>query len=401
MIASLVLATIAFAGFSPERAQTAAVGASPDVAGARARVEQNAAQLAVSRDLLFPSFAANYAQVPQGNPPGPQIISRLVTVGLQTTITDFLAYGQSVRAGVLALTAARADADVAVRGERIKTIGLYYDALKARAIAEARDRALALAVTSRDAAQTRLRAGDAPRLDLLRAEVAVSRATADAEAAHAADANATEALRIETALPPDVPLQPANVSDPPPAPLDAAAATTTALGARAEIASALASFNAAQATRLASLRSGFPGIIVTAGETTGTDSGVSVGAPSITAQLTLPIGPVSHDRVRIEEGRIAEAQARLASARRTVALEVSAAARTSDALQRAAIAAARARTEAQAELTATELGYRNGATSSLELATARDTYTQALVAELSARYDAAKAAASFGLQIGR
>ncbi len=50
---------------------------------------------------------------------------------------------------------------------------------------------------------------------------------------------------------------------------------------------------------------------------------------------------------------------------------------------------------------ATELGYRNGASSSLEVASARATYAQAVVDDLSAQYDLQKAAATLEVEIGR
>lgn len=429
---ALLAAIAGFANLTPDAAQTAALSNSPDVAAARARVEQSAAQLAATRDVIAPSLLSSYAQVPQGNPPGPAITSRLVTVGLQTTIADFLGYSASVRQAVLALAGARADADVAVRSERIKTVGLYYDALRNRGVAEARARALQLAERARDAARTRFAAGDAPRLDVLRADVAVSKAIADFEAARVNDENATEALRVETGVPDATDLQ-AMRDDDMSAPGTVAfdTADTTALAAapvsanaaaaplvsapypsvaavrdaalvtRAEIVSADAAVNAAAAARAVARTSGLPAIVASGGYTSGTDSGVQIGGPSINVSLTLPIGGANTARVRAQNAQLAEARARASGARRTVLLEVTSAARSVAALERAAAASSRARAGADAELAAAELGYRSGASSSFELAGARDVDTQARVDEVSARYDLAKARATLRLEIGR
>ncbi len=456
MIATVLIAALSFANFPLDEALRRAVDNSPDVVAARARVAQSNAALGVARNLINPAISTAYAQAPQGNPPGPNIIARTLTVGLQTNVNDFLNYGASVRQSVLLLSASRADFATALRTERVRTIGLYYDALRYRAIAGARTRALALAVAQLDAAQKRFAAGDAPQLDVLRADVAVARATADLETARVADENALEALRIETAVPASllqatietalpVPSAPnaqnarknasragvlsgvrgvasnagvagvpgvasnARVPGVPGFPIagplgnvpSPEAAIATALGTRAEVASAMATSNAGEAARQLAQRSGLPAFTVTGGYTTGTDSGVPVGAPSITAALSVPLGAAAHDRVLIEEARVAQARAQIEVARRAVTLEVAASARNVAALQRASVASTRARQGAQAELAATQLGYRNGASSSLEVFSARQTYDQTVVDELGALYDLAKARATLDVEVGR
>ena len=490
---ALLAAAIGFANLAPDVAQTAAVTHSPDVAGASARIDQSVAALAANRDGIVPSILANYAQIPQGNPPGPNVVSRIVTIGLQSTVNDFFAYGATVRAGVLALVGARADYDVAVRTERVKTVGLYYDALRDRGIARAREHALELAGRALDAAKTRFGAGDAPRLDVLRADVAVAKATADLEAARATDQNSTEALRVETGLPANADLD-ATIDDAPPsnlgasaaratratipagtrgdgtfatpvasptpdrpssgsptatnasaspntaasaastadpsspgraaapsstslpiadssssgsasttagATVDAAAIGASALKLRAEVASADAGVSAALATRSAASAAGLPAIVASAGVASGTDSGVPIGGPSVNVSMTIPVGGASADKLHQQGAVVAEARAKSAAARRAVLLEVTATARSIGSLQRAAAASTRARIGADAELAATELGYRSGASSSFELASARDVDTQARIDELAAQYDLAKARATLQLEIGR
>jgi outer membrane protein TolC len=403
LIGPLLVAVLGFTNLTPSTAVDAALAHSPDVAAARARVLQSAASLAAARGTIVPSLAANYAQTPQGNPPGPNVISRLVTVGLQTNVADLISYGPAVRQQALLLESSRDDEAVAERDERIKTLGLYYEALKARAIASARDGALAAANAERDAARKRYDAGDAPKLDLIRADVAVAKATADLESARAADRNATEALRVETGL---TAVDLKETADTPSAtvaatPTDPDALVRRALAVRAEIASSVAAEHAAEAARALAQAAGFPALSLTGGYTAGTDSAVPIGAASVNVSLALPLGPSPHAKVRVEDGKVQEAAAKVASAKQAVTLEVAASARSLGALERAAAASTQARAELRLEVDATELGYRNGASSSLELTPARAAYAQALVDELSALYDVEKARSTLQLQVGR
>ena len=80
-----------FAGLSLDEAVRAALAGSPDVVAARARLDQSRYALEAARSGIAPSFVSNYVQVPQGNPPGPNITSRQVSAGLQWTIGDFIA----------------------------------------------------------------------------------------------------------------------------------------------------------------------------------------------------------------------------------------------------------------------------------------------------------------------
>jgi CzcA family heavy metal efflux pump len=392
-----------FAGLSLDDAVRAAIATSPDVEAARARRDQSRYALDAARSGLAPSFIANYAQVPQGNPPGPNIISRQVNAGLQWTIGDFIGFAPAAREAALTLAAAQADEAAAESAEKVKVIGLYFDALKARAVADARRGALALATTQRDASAVRVKAGDAPQLDVTRADVAVAKAQADLESALAGDQNAAAALRAETAAPANaldttLPGQPSPIA---PALLDPQAVVAMASKLRPEIASARLTAQAAQAAVATAKAAGFPALTISGGYLVGTDSGVPINAPSINANLTLPIGHGAHDRVAIAAAKAVEAKAKTAGIERRILLDVAASSRTLGASQRAAAATTRARQSAQAELSATEVGYRNGASSSLEVASARATYSQAVVDELSARYDLEKARATLETEVGR
>jgi outer membrane protein TolC len=469
MIREALLVLLEFAQLPLDRALQAAVVRSPEVAAANARVAEAAAAVDGARAVLVPALTGGYAQIPQGNPPGPAIVSRMASAGLQTNVADFLAYGPSVRQNVLLLESSRDDAAVAERSERLKTAGLYFDALKARAVVAARAKSLDLASAQRDAAQKRFAVGDGPHLDVVRADVAVARATADLETARGADADATNALALETglsisdlaatadagssrsSLPASAPasatpssqsmrsvrssslqstqssssssssslsslslssqtsqslrspslLSSSSSAAPQAGDPDADASVARALAGRAEIASALAAQHAQEAAERVAASGGFGSLTVGGGYTAGTDSGVPVGGPSVNVALTLPLGSGAQSRVRVESGKVAEARAKVEGVKRSVILEVGAAARDVGALRRAAEASTRGREAAEEELAATALGYRNGASSSLEVASAQTTYAQALVDESSALYDLAKGRLTLQLDEGR
>ncbi len=390
---------IAFADLALDRAQSAALATSPDVKLAEAVVRENAAALAGARGALGPTITGSYVEAPQGGSNNDIISQRLTTVGLQTTVGDVLAYSPLVAAAAATLRSAQASLVAAQRTERVRVIGLYYDALKARAIAQARDNALRTAQQQRDAAAIRVRAGDAPRLDLTRANVAVARATATAEIARAADQNATEALAVESGS--TSPLD-RTVDQPLPssteiAPADAVA---RALANRADVRAARETTAAAQAATAAARRATFPAITVGAGYEQGVDAGVRIHGPTLNVSLGIPLNGTARSQVAQKTAILAQNVARMQAQERQISLDIASAARNLAAAQRATAASTQARQEAFNELQATDLGYRNGASSSLELSTARDTYTQALVDELSSVYDELKARATLELGVG-
>jgi outer membrane protein TolC len=390
---------IAFADLSLAQAESAAVATSPDVTLADAVVRENAAALAGVRGALGPSVTGSYVEAPQGGANNETISQRLTTVGVQTTVGDLLSHSPLVAGAAATLRSAQSSLVAAQRTERVKVIGLYYDALKARAIAQARDTALRTAQQQRDAATIRVRAGDAPRLDVVRANVAVARATAAAETARAADQNSTEALVVEanakTPLDRTVDQQLPAASDI--APADAVA---RALATRADVRAARETTAAAQAAAAAARRASFPALTVGAGYEKGVDGGVRIQGPTLNVTVGIPLNGAARSQVAQRTAIVAQDVAKAQAQERQIALDVAAAARNLAASQRATAASTQARQEAFNELQATDLGYRNGASSSLELANARDTYTQALVDELSSVYDELKARATLELGVG-
>jgi outer membrane protein TolC len=391
---------LAFAGLSLEGAQQAAVSSSPDLSAANAVVNQNAAALAAARSALGPALVSGYGVTPQAGANGNTITSRMLTVGVQTTIGDIAAYSPLVAAAIANLRTAQSGRQAAALAERLKVIGLYYNALKARAVRGARESALAAANEQSTAAQIRFKAGDAPNLDVVRARVAVAKATSDAEFARVADTNATEALRIETGA-----LESAFTTTTPAPPqslavLDPASAVARARLLRPELAASQQTTAAAQAAQRAARRATLPAVTLGVGYATGVDGGQHVSSPTLNVSLNLPLNGAARARTDQAAALVAEAQAKADALSRSIEVTVAADARSVVAAQRASAASSEARRQADAQLAATQLGYRNGASSSLELTLARDVDTQAVVDELSVLYDEARARAALALEVG-
>ena len=230
----------------------------------------------------------------------------------------------------------------------------------------------------------------------------MAKAQASLELSLAAGDNASDALAIETSVALDL-LQ-ATVARPlvpQPRAIEPQTAVALARAARPEIASAARTAGAARAALGSAKIASVPTLTFGAGYLSGTDSGVAVNAPSINANLTLPLGSAGRYRIGIAAARADAAQAKAAGIERQILLDVAASARSVTALERVAAATARASAAARVELAATTTGYRSGASSSLELVAASSAYAQAIVDNLSAGYDFAKARATLDIEIGR
>jgi multidrug efflux system outer membrane protein len=395
---------MAFAGLTLAQAQSSGIDTSPDVAAARARVNGSRAALAAARWALAPAGFVGFTESPQLAPTGSSTISaHQTTVGVLANLGDVFGYSPQVRLATAALHKAVADEAASERTERITAAKAYYGALKAAAVLASRTDALNLARAGLHAAKTRFNAGDAPRIDVVRADVAIARAEAGAETGRADDANARSALRAETGVSESALSAAAGGAPPsvPPLARDPDAAVAAALSLRPDVASARRDVDASVSALTAAKFALIPPVTVATGYATGIDSGQRVTGASVSAQVTvpLPFGPAA--RIAQAQAALDEAAARLAGVKRTVSLETASAARSLLGADRAAAATQRAEIAARQELDATELGYRQGASSSLEVTAARSTYEQARVDLLSAVYDEALAVAIFDVEVGR
>jgi outer membrane protein len=398
----LVAAILVFAHLSLQDAQADALAISPDVALARGRFQEAQALYDQARATYGPALAANYAQVPQAGATNNVVTQRLTTVGLRWTLGDLFTYAPAVAQADATLRAALMSLHDAERTEEIAVIAAYYGALAAQAALNARDDELAAANAELRAANLRFEAGDAPRLDVVRASVAVAAAQADRVRAQADAENAAAALVMETGVAAGV-LESTTAASGEVAPLriDVQSATAQALAHRPDVASARESVHAEEQAAAVARRAGWPLITLAGGYTTGVDTGIPVSGPSASVDVELPMTGAAHDRVLAEEARLAQSRAQLEKIERSIQLEVGAAVRDYYAQSAAVAASQRALHDAKSEFTATQIGYRSGALSSLDVEAARSTYVQALVNEISALYAQARARAALTLLLGK
>ncbi len=404
MIAAAIASiALSFSGLTLEQAESDGVVASPDVNVAAAKLEEANRQFGAVRSGLGPSLIAGYTRTPQANPPVETIAQQLYTAGLGVTLEDLLSQSTRVRDASKGLAGARADLVAAAREERVKVLGLYYDALKARAILEARRETVDIATQIHAEAARRVKARHAHHLESARADVAVSEAQAAETDAEANYDNAIEALRVETGgiateafsktlpgeLPPIDPLL-----------LDPLHAAVTALRNRSEVASAEAALDSAKAEASLARFDAQPTITLGAGFTGGIDAGIPIGGPSATVQLTYPLSGKAANTIGVQDAKVTEAAAHLVGVERTIVLSVTQASRSLAGARDTAESNTKAREQAGEALATARREYSRGASTGLELITARDTYTRALVNEITSKYDLLKMEQSLAIEIG-
>lgn len=367
--------------------ERAAVTHSPAVTEARAKMAEQEALVAAAQGSGAPHAIASYAQTPQGAPPAGTISQRLTTLGAQMTFGDVIARDALVAQAQADLRSARANERNAERAERVKAITLYYDALRTTEIVSVREAMLQGALADQRAARLRFSAGDAPRLDVVRADVALARTRADLAQARADASNARTALDIETGLQSVVLAPPQALANTLPAILNLSKddLSARAIAHRPEIVAAREDVASETFALAASHRAILPALTAQAGWTTGIDSGINVSGPNATITLDLPLSGVAAQRAKAQQARLAQARARLDAAVQAVTLEVVSAYETLHAQTDALHATTAARSEAEQELRAAQLGYREGASSSLDLEDARRTYAQAVLDEITAQ----------------
>ncbi|MGB6517683.1 MAG: TolC family protein [Candidatus Cybelea sp.] len=397
-----VSAVLLYAHLSLQAAQVSALAVSPDVAIARGKVQEAQALYDQAKATYGPALTANYAQVPQAGATNNVVTQRLTTVGAAWMLGDLFANSPAVAQAHAALSAARLSLTDAERNEQIAVIAAYYAALEAQAALNARSQELAAANAELRAASLRFSAGDAPRLDVVRATVAVAAAQGDLARAQADADDTAAALAAETGLPDGVLQSKVTTQlDIAPMNVDAATAAREALAARPDVAAVRQNVEAEEHAVVVTRRAGWPLVTLSAGYTEGVDTGIPVSGASAAVDVTIPITGAAHDRVRAEEARLDQSRAQLQKVERKVSLEVASAVRAYQAQTSALLASQHALQAAQAEFSATQVGYRSGAVSSLDVEAARTTYVQVLVDEISSLYAQARARAALNLVLGQ
>src|SRR5581483_2873730 len=173
-------------------------------------------------------------------------------------------------------------------------VGLYFTALKAAAALRLRSEQVTSAQSDLLAAELRFRAGDAPRLDVVRAQVSLARAQGDRNFAVTDLANTRSALSVELDEP--VALNFSPVTELPSASTDPQRFVDQALARRSDLASAQQIVAAESAAVGVAQRGALPAIVVDAGYTAGTDTGIYVHGPSANILLTFPVSHGAADR---------------------------------------------------------------------------------------------------------
>lgn len=392
-IATVMLAALPeFATLSLDDAETRVVAFSASVVTARAVVAQREDDLQLAKGGGIPHLTGDYSLSPQAAPVGTATVEQhFLTVGAGISINDIVDASANTRVAAAEVLAAQRDADGAALQARITGIKLYFAALQAIAIERVRHDAVDAADRDLSAARVRAHSGEAPRLDVMRASVTLSQAEAGADRAAADRANAVDALasatRVDSAS--LAALTTANASAPaaPAAMLDEQKAVARAIASRPELASLLAALDARKAGVTVARQSSWPTLTAGGGYQGGVDTAIPVHGPQAAVHLDVPLAPGTGARVSSARAQVVAAEAQLADARRTIALDVGAAVRTARAAASAELAAERARDEAKRSLDAVELGYREGASSSLDVVEAQRTYVQAAVDALTAEYE--------------
>ena len=390
---------LAFLNISLSDAQASALRAAPDIRSSRASLASAQATFAQVRGTNGLAATVNYTETPQGSSIG-TIAARVTNVGATISLADLLAYPPLVAQAAATLEGARTDALVAERTERVKVVTLYYSALKARALFNARAGGATNATAFVASAQKRFSAGDVPRLDIIRAQVAAAQSQADLANARASDTNATDALARELGTPFAVFASLRGGTQPLIVVPDPDRAVQTALANRGDLRSAQTAVRAAQLGVEAVRRQSIPAISLGAGYSKGVDSGVPISGPTLSAQLTLPLSGANAARVRLAQSLVEVAFARREGIAKTIATDVSATARTAQATLDARRATAAAVEAARQEYNAATLGYASGASTSFEVTQARSTYALAIINDLSALYDALQNQAILQLEVG-
>ena len=360
-----------------------------------ANVRQREAALEIARSGGVPHLSGNYALAPQAGPFDQSVTEQhMFTVAVGITINDILAASAQSRSAASDLIAAQRDTEAATLRAKENAAKLYFGALQTIALERARRDALTGALRDQSVAGIRARNGAAPRLDVVRADVSVAQAQSDLVRASADRANAIDALASATGVDPaSLTLATAGAETGTYAALDERRAVARALASRPEVASLLAAIDARSAEVDVARSAGWPTATASGGYAAGVDSGQSVHGPAANVTLDIPLAPASNARVSSAQAQVDVARAQLLDARRTIALEAAAAIREVRANLEASAASSRARDEALRALAAVELGYREGASSSLDVADARRTATQASVDALIAQYREAQSEA--------
>jgi outer membrane protein TolC len=382
-------------------ANPTARAATQQLAQARARLAQAEAQRRFQITLETTGSGSDAAVIQP--PPAHQTFGTL-----QNTLTIPLPIGARPRLAVAQaraeLAAAQAQFDSARLSLTQDVTTTYYDLLRRQALLQIAQETLAAAQRQLSEAERRYKAGDAPDLDVLRAQVPVASAQAGLYQAENAAAVARETLNSLIGNPLDAPLVVAEVSPGAaalPSTLDEA--RSAALQYSPQIRSADATVRAHEAALGSARRWREPTLSLQAIDLRSNDQTAFSRENAVQATLTLPLsdGGLGRSRTREAQAVLEQARAQAEAARRTVLVTVSSAYLTAQSSNRQVEAARVAQEIAQTSYDKTVLGYRNGLFPLTDVLNAQSALNQARIAYRQALYDAAVAVSTLNNAIGR
>ncbi|HVA27408.1 MAG TPA: TolC family protein [Candidatus Baltobacteraceae bacterium] len=382
-------------------AQSLALARAPSVVEARARVTEAEALVRVARGNGALHGILNYNQSPQAGATNTTVLQRLTTVGGQISLSDLAGRDPAVARAQASLRSAQASKIAVERAERIRVIHLYVEAQRAHAVRVLREMIEASSLAFARAVSVRYRNGDASRLDEGRSDIVHIQAEADTVAAKAGETDALAALAMEIGREPNaIALPTLEWREAPTGMPTIDGAVEFALAHRPEIALARADVTTEEAALRVAGKAGLPALTAQVGYTYGTDTEIPVHGPSANVTLDFPVSGVSAATAAAQSARVEQARARLTAVTWGLRLEVEAAYRALKTDVYEEFAAGAASAEAEKVVKATELGFNNGASSSLEVTQARLTYAQAAIAKLAGEATFDEALATWPLTLG-
>jgi outer membrane protein len=389
-------------------AEKIALAQSPQLALARATVEQNRAGIGIARSGELPNLEvdATYGRSKSaarfGIPNGHGGFTTTTTALLATQNSAALTLKQLILDGgrvTAEVQAARYSTDAArltllrdVQTVLLTVAQQYYAALQARHQLQAAQQSLAVAQVQERLVEAQYKAGIASHADVLTAQLPVAQAQVNVASAQNGEAENVAALLTTMGLPATTPVTLQDDTSISEKPVDLDAAIAEALQQRTDLAAARASLSSAQASVRAAALARFPQIGATASTgTTSTDlSGGNFASDwSLGASLIIPLYSGGLIRSQTDQAKAVEsqAQANLKTAELNVYLSVRQAylgLATADASLKAAQVALN---QARVVLDVTNAQYKAGVTTlplllnaQSQLTTAQSNYVQALYA---------------------
>jgi outer membrane protein len=327
---------------------------------------------------------------------------------LDNTLTFPLPIGRKPRLALqqadAQVTTAQAQLDSARLALAGQVSAAYYDLLRKQALQKIAEETQASAQRQLDEAQKRFRAGDAPELDVLRAQVPVATAEAALYQAQNATMVARQTLASLLNRPLDAPLTVADVTAPA---ADSLAFTfdearAQALKSNPDVRAAEANIRASELGRQVAGQAREPTYALQASDIRSGDVTGFSRQDRIQATITFPLsdGGLARAQQKEADATLAQAKAQAESARRTTEAAVSAAYLNAQSGLRQIDAARRAQEIAQTSYDKTGRGYQAGLYPLTDVLNAQSALNQARIAYTQAIYDAAAAISALNLAVG-